>query len=530
MQVSSAASKNKQILSGSQIKRNILRVGLITCLGRIVGLAKDALLAAFLGVGAQADAFLLAFRIPNMLRTTFAEGSIPGALVPVSSKLLKNGEQNRVRGLLTLVMLCLAGIGLFLWGVVLMWPEKVVGLVASGLEPARLAMTANFLKIMFPFLIIVSLCAATGSVLHSANHFTIQAAGPPIFNLVWMSTIFLAITFSRSVEFVCLSVLIAGLCKLLVRWSFLKIRDLLPAAPTKQSFEDLFVVASKFAPLGLGIVFSMAKIMAETQLGSFLPVGQITLMHLAFRVFNLPLYAIATPISSTILPQVSKVSVANPKRVRFYLFESFKFVCWATIPVSILIILNSESIISVVASGRATPEQVKLGASFLSILAAGLFFEVFNKVLRNFFYAKGDTKIPTMVWGFSVAMTTFLSFIAVFAFDLGGRGILAATILSWVIETPLKLGFFAFRHGVNLPLTKSVKFLNLCFIKVFLSVLVWFVAEQLFRRFGSQGLLANHKVLVRVFPALMALAFFYFIILISKDFKTFKNSKSYFFD
>lgn len=530
MEKSAVAEKNSKILSGKQIRKNIFRVAVITCLGRAIGLLKDTFLATFLGVGAQADAFFLAFRIPNMLRTTFAEGSIPGALVPVSSKLLRHGQGQRVRGLLSLVMASLFFVGLALWGIVLLWPERVVALVASGLEPARLAMAADFLKIMFPFLIIISMCTATGSILQSANHFTIQAAGPPVLNIVWMAALIVALHLKLPVKFMCFSVLFAGASKLIIRWSVLKNKHLLPGLPTKDTLKDLALVAARFAPLGLGIFFSMTKILVETQLGSFLPIGQITLMHLAFRVFNLPLYTISSPIASTILPQVSKVSATHPQRVTFYLFETLKLVAWSTIPVSVLIILGSNNIMSFVASSRATPEQIKIGAQLLAILASGLFFEVLNKVLRNVFYAKGDTKTPTAIWGLSVTVTSVFSIVAVFCFGWNAHGIMLSTVLAWVVEAVLKISVLALKHDVKLPKSCLSKFSITFAAQAFTAGAAVTVLAKIFGLIFATSLIFSGRNILALVPFIMALVTFYILFWTLRKLKTFRSSRSYFFD
>lgn len=517
-------------LSGNQIKSNILKIGLWTCFGRALGLAKDCLLASFLGIGAQADAFLLAFRIPNMLRTTFAEGSIPGALIPITSILLAKNNKDRVRGLLTLTIVALTLIGFFLWALVLIWPVKIISLVASGLEPLRSSMTAQYLKIIFPFLIIISLCSAIGSVLQSANHFTIQAAGPPILNIIWAISLFVAIRFNLSVEFICFSILLAAFAKLATRSVVLWQKELLPTIPTKENFADFMLVIKRFIPLGLGIFLTLANTLLETQISSFLKIGQISLIHYCFRIYNVPLNTIAIPISNVFLPQISKIADQNRSRLKFYLFETFKLIAWATIPLTILIIFNANLIVELLLGSKSTPEQLCVAANLLKILCFGLFFAVFNKVLNDFFYALHDTKTPTIIWGFSIAVSAIGSLASVFIFDLGAYGILTSATVSWIISTPIKLLVLAIKHDLKIDLLKMTKFFASFAAKITIISLITLISSMLLKNILNIACGSNYLIAKKAFLIISSFLIFYRLIWITRKIRGFKNLKCYFLD
>ncbi len=517
-------------LSGKQIKSNIIKIGLWTVFGRALGLAKDCLLASFLGIGAQADAFLLAFRIPNMLRTTFAEGSIPGALIPISSILLTKDKKDRVRGLLTLTMASLAIIGFTLWTVVLIWPVEIVNLVASGLDGLRSSMTAQYLKIIFPFLIIISLCSAIGSVLQAANHFTIQAAGPPLLNIIWAISLVIAIKFKLSVEFICLSVLVAAFAKLVTRSIVLWHKELLPSIPTKENFVDFLLVIKRFIPLGFGIFLTLASTLAETQISSFLKIGQISLIHYSFRMFNVPLNTISIPISNVFLPQLSKIVDQNRSRLSFYLFETFKLIAWATVPLTILIIFNAKLLFGLILGSKSTAEQLLMGANLLKILCSALFFSVFNKILNDFFYALGDTKTPTMIWGASIIINIVGSFLSIFLFDFGSYGVLASATLSWMIATPIKLFFLSYKHDLKFRFSKTFKFIFKFSLKISIASLLTIICSHILTKNLNIDQSTNYLYLKKIFIIFLTFFVFYSLVWIPKKIRFFKNLKCYFLD
>lgn len=517
-------------LSGKQIKSNILMIGLWTCFGRILGLAKDMLLASFLGIGATTDAFLLAFRIPNMLRTTFAEGSIPGALIPTASILLSKGRKDRVQRLLAILVSVLALIGLILWVLVLIWPAKIINLVAAGLDPLRMGLTGQYLKILFPFLIIISLCSVIGSVLQAANHFTIQAAGPPILNVIWAASLILAIYFNLSVFFICLSVVFAAFAKLLTRSIVLWHKELLPKVPTRETLSDFLIVLKRFIPLGFGMFLTLANTIIETQTASFLQVGQISLIHYAFRIFNLPLNTIAIPITNVLLPQISKIADANSNRLSFYFLQTIKLVVWTTIPISILVIWNSNFIIQIILGAKSTPEQLTLASNLLKILCIGLFFSVFNRAMNSFFYALHDTKTPTIIWGFSILVNAIGNYLSVFVFNFGVYGIFISTVISWAIITPVKIFILKTKHNLQIPLIKIARFLaffalNITCITVLTIIFIFFL-DKLFLLNQVKTLFFIKKTLI------MGLSFliFYCLIWQARGRKTCTNLKCYFLD
>jgi putative peptidoglycan lipid II flippase len=519
-----------KLLSAQQIKSNIFKIGLWTLLGRVIGLAKDVALASFLGVSAQADAFLLAFRIPNIFRATFAEGSIPGALVPITAQFLKQGQVVRARGLLTLVFIALLAAGLGLWGLLSIWPEQALQLMASGLDAERLHLCAQFLQILFPLLILFSLSSAVASVLQAANSFAINSAGPAIFNLGCILVVFIAIYFNLPVTMVCIGFLVAGFFKLLSRIIILGQKDLLPQMPDKQSYADFILVMRRFAPLAFGVGFTLLNAFAETQVASFLPVGQIALIHYVFRVFNLVLYTVALPIENILLPQVSKLVAQNLQRLNFYIFETYKLILIFALPASLLVFTLADAFCFLMLAPKANSLQLILAADILKLLCLGTFFNVFNRMLSKFFFALGDTKTPTLVWGFSILLSIVGSLLAVFVFGLQARAVIFLNVLSWGVAMPMKLFFLRERYLIALSAKKTVRFTLKFACQLLLPTLCLVVLQKCFSRLVLAHLMPSQLKLASLIFVLLGCGIFFGLIIFIRRINIGVIDKSYFLD
>ncbi len=437
-------------LSDKQVFWNLVTVGFFTFLGRVVGLVKDALLARFLGIGATADAFWLAYRVPNILRSTFAEGSIPGAMVPLASKLLKKGCTDRVRGLATLVSLTFLAGGLLLWLVVFLWPERVVKILALGFDPSRIECTASFLVWFFPLVMFFSLCSIFASLLQAAGSFNVNAVGPCVFNLVWIVGIVFAKLYGGSVHWVITSVLVGGLFKLAIRSFFLLQRDLWPTFPNLWALKDFCIFMKRMGPLLFGIFFSLLSALVETQVGSFLPKGHIALMHYCFRFFNLVLYTIAVPIDTILLLQISRVADEGDQQICLQVKKFFRLILLCSIPFTVLVLFFAKPFCRMLLGFSVSAQNLSLSANLVRILFFGLSFDLLSRALTRIFYALGDTKTPTFLWGASVVLNSLASIFVVLVLKLGAVAVLSCTVSCWFLMVLSKIWMLRKKYGICL--------------------------------------------------------------------------------
>lgn len=517
-------------LSAKEIKDSLFVIGSWTLFGRVIGLFKDFLLARFLGIGAQADAFLLAFRIPNIFRATFAEGSIPAALVPIVSQLFKQGQTKRVQQLLTLTCGTVGLVGLVVWGAILLWPKFVLLLLASGLDLERQMMCVRFLQILFPLLLLFSQGSLVTSVLQAANSFRINAAGPAIFNIISIGVLLLGIYFNLSIEFVCVGFLLAGVTKLASKFFVLGAHELLPTVPGDATGQDFVKVFHRFAPLSFGVIFSLLNACFETQTASFLPVGQISLLHYMFRTFNLVLYTVALPIENILLPQLSKLDRNSMRDFNFYLQESCKLILILSFPATILAVFLADKITFLLLATNANAGQLILARDILIILCLGTFFNIFNRVLGKFFFALGDTKTPTLIWGFSIICNIVLCVIFLMIFKLQARAVICSTIISWTIAFVLKIFFLHKSYLVKLQSGNILVFLRKLLWQIVPAAVFLLIAKCWIWPFLSTQLLGDYLLVNNlIFIGFVWIIFAWLVVFVRRN-TLCKFSKIYFID
>jgi putative peptidoglycan lipid II flippase len=221
---------------GSAAPRGLLRssavVGAMTMLSRVLGLVRDVVLAAVIGASANADAFFIAFKIPNFLRRLFAEGAFSQAFVPVLAEQRERGGMDGVRDFINHVAGVLGVVLAGLTALALLAAPLVAGLFAPGFigQPYKFALTADLIRITFPYLMLISLTGMCGAILNSYGRFAVPAFTPVLLNLSLISAALLAAPlFGEPVYALAWGVLMAGVVQLLFQMPFLYRLELLPA-------------------------------------------------------------------------------------------------------------------------------------------------------------------------------------------------------------------------------------------------------------------------------------------------------------
>jgi putative peptidoglycan lipid II flippase len=207
-------------LNKKAIVKNTVKVGSLTFLSRLLGIARETLLISFFGVGAMSDAFIMAFRIPNFFRHVFAEGAMSASFVPVFVKSVKEETHEASNGLMSLAFLFFEGIILLMYGFVLLKTELVVKLIAPGFSAEQTGYAIPFLRVLFPFLLIVSSYSLLGGALQAVNQFFVPAFGPVLWNMFYIGGLFLALKFNLSAMVVCSGILIGGIAQFLMHLIF----------------------------------------------------------------------------------------------------------------------------------------------------------------------------------------------------------------------------------------------------------------------------------------------------------------------
>ena len=487
-----------------------------TIISRLLGYLRDILIAVFLGAGPLADAFFVAFRIPNTFRRLFSEGTFNAAFVPSYSSLLGNKKisqkfANNIFNLLT--------IGLFFLVLVIeiMMPLFVF-LIAPGFEGDYLKMelAVTLTRITFPFLIFISLASFFSAILNSYNKFAIASAAPIILNILLIAVLlFGKILNDQLVYYLSYSVTVSGILQFVFLYFFVK-KHFSPKISL--SFKIDNKVKNFFKKL-LPSIFSSGvtqiNILVGTIIASF-QASAVSYLYYADRIYQINLAIAGIAIGTVILPQLSKHVKSNKnEKINLIQNKAIELSLFLSIPAAIALLIASEEIISsLFGYGSFDELSVKNSAKALFYFAIGLPAFSLIKVFSAFFFARHNTKIPFYISIISVLLNIFISII--FFKEVGFIIIpIATSISSW---------FNAILLFIFLKIKRLFSF-NLEFINRFVKILLASLLMGLFFNyviiFFNNSLIyeTNFKAIYLVGIVLSGLIFYLFVAILIKAFK-----------
>lgn len=436
---SSHASDDMPSVPARGLFRSGMVVSAMTMLSRVLGLARDVVFAHVIGAGAGADAFFVAFKIPNFLRRLFAEGAFAQAFVPVLSEYREKGSIEAVRGLIDRVCGCLA-LTLFLLTVIVVVAAPLVTLVfAPGFwnDPFKLALTQDMLRITFPYLLLISLTGFAGAILNSYDHFAIPAITPVLLNLclitaaVWVSPYF-----EQPVMAIAWGVLAAGMVQLAFQLPFLWRIHLLPAP--KVDFSDTGVkrVLWLMAPAIFGVSVSQINLLLDTVLASFLPTGSVSWLYYSDRLVELPLGTFAIAIGTVILPSLSRQHAGeNTEKFAQTMDWALRLVVLLALPATVALFVFATPILTTLFEyGKTEASDIAMSAFSLQAYALGLLAFMLIKVLAPGYFSRQDTKTPVKIGVIAMGVNMLFNLALVIPFhylwQIGHVGLALATSLS----------------------------------------------------------------------------------------------------
>ncbi|MBT0955897.1 murein biosynthesis integral membrane protein MurJ [Alphaproteobacteria bacterium KMM 3653] len=376
--------------------RGFLTVGIWTLLSRVMGFARDIFIAARLGDGPMAEAFVVAFSLPNMFRRFFAEGAFNMAFVPMFSKKLEGGDdpQSFARDAFS----GLAGILIALTVVAQIFMPWLVWAMASGfVGDERFDLATDYGRIVFPYILLISLAALLSGVLNATGRFAAAAAAPVLLNIVLVAVMSLAVwagwDFGTALSY---GVPVAGVLQLaLVWWAAAKAGfRIIPRWPVLTP--DLRRLAVIAAPAALAGGVLQVNLLVGRQVASQTTEGAIQYLNLADRLYQLPLGVVAIAIGVVLLPDLSRrLQAGDAKGGQYALNRAAEFALVLTIPAAAALMLIAQPIVSVLyGRGAFDAEAVHNTALATAVYGAGLPAFVLQKVLQPLFYARHDTKSP----------------------------------------------------------------------------------------------------------------------------------------
>ena len=280
----------------------------MTTVSRVLGLIRDIVIAAFVGASANADAFFVAFKIPNFLRRLFAEGAFSQAFVPVLSDYRSRGPHAAVRELVDRVAGVLGGTLLLITVLTVAAAPLVAALFAPGFvsQPYKYQLTSELIRITFPYLFLISMTGFCGAILNSYGRFAVPAFTPVFLNLSLIAAATVAAPwFDEPVFALAWGVFLAGVIQLLFQLPSLYRLELVPRPVLDTRHEGVRRILKLMVPALFGVSVSQINLLLDTVLASFLPTGSVSWLYYSDRLAELPLGVFGIAIATVILPNLS---------------------------------------------------------------------------------------------------------------------------------------------------------------------------------------------------------------------------------
>jgi putative peptidoglycan lipid II flippase len=402
-----------------KLLKSTLTVGLATIVSRVLGFVRDMVFARFFGASSATDAFFLAFKIPNFMRRLFAEGSFSLAFVPVLSEVRASGNAAALKDLIDHVAGTLLAILLVVTAIGVLAAPLVLAIFAPGWwleDRPEFTLSAEMLRITFPYLMLISLTALSGGILNTFDRFLVPALTPVLLNL---SLILAAVMFSGRMEVpvkaLAWGVLIAGLAQLLVQAPALMRLGLLPKPRWGWKHSGVRKVLRLMIPTLFGSSVAQINLLIDSILATFLVSGSVTWLYYSDRLMEFPLGVFGVALSTVILPNLSrKFAEQSPQAFSATLDWALRLALVITIPAAVgLAALATPLLITMFQYQAFQSNDVAMTALSLSAYALGLPAFIAVKVLAPGFYARQDTRTPVKIAIISMISNMLMNFLFV---------------------------------------------------------------------------------------------------------------------
>ncbi|MCG8317625.1 MAG: murein biosynthesis integral membrane protein MurJ [Pseudomonadales bacterium] len=412
----------------------------MTMLSRVLGLVRDITIANFFGAGSGADAFFVAFKIPNFFRRLFAEGAFNQAFVPVLSEYRTKKTHTEVKGLVADTSGSLAVILLVVSLVVVAAAPWVPWVFAPGFakDADKFALAGEMLRITFPYLFLVSLTAFAGSVLNSYGKFAAPAFTPVILNITMISfAVFLAPMMDQPIMALAWAVMMAGTLQLLFQLPFLKQVGLLAQPRWGWRSDGVVRIRKLMIPALFGVSVGQINLLLDTILASLLADGSVSWLYYSDRLMELPLGVFGIAIATVILPSLSRKHAGESKQAFSATLDwAVRMVLLIGVPAAIaLAVLAEPLLITLFQYGEFGEQDVAQSTLSLRAYALGLLGFMLVKVLAPGYFARQDTRTPVKI-GIK-AMVANMVFNLLLIVPLAHAGLALATSLSAFVNAGL---------------------------------------------------------------------------------------------
>jgi putative peptidoglycan lipid II flippase len=466
--------------------KKIASVGGWTLLSRLTGFIRDIALAAVMGVGPAADAFVVALRIPNHFRAIFGEGAFNNAFVPAYAQALEQDGPPAARSFANRITTLMLIVQVILLVAALLAMPWVVALLAPGFpgDPQKFDLAVALTRITFPYLLFITLVTILSGVLNAHERFAAAAAAPVLLNLSLIAALGLAFLFPSAGHAAAWGVAVAGILELALVWVAARRSGLAPGLERPRADPAMKGFFRTLGPAVIGSAGVQLAMFADTIIASFLPTGAVSSLYFADRLYQLPVGVIGIAAGTVLLPEMSRriaagdaagAHAAQNRSVGLTLALTAPFfVAFLTLPDLVMAALFQRGAFDAAAVNQA-------GAA-LAAYAAGLPAVVLIRSAVASFFARQDTKTPLIASLTAVAVNIVLKLVLTGPF--GVVGLALGTALGAWVNLGL-LAFLAYRRDWTAPSRALGRTAASVLIASMLLALFAIFAEAPFARFTA---------------------------------------------
>ncbi|MGH1542803.1 MAG: murein biosynthesis integral membrane protein MurJ [Arenicella sp.] len=447
-------------------------VSSMTMLSRISGLVRDIVMANLLGSGVMADAFFVAFRIPNFFRRLVGEGAFSQAFVPVFSELRADNDNDAKQfvsataGKLSIVLLLLsvAGVAGAPWLVKLFAPGFIE-------HPEKFALTVDALRIMFPYLFFISLVAMSAGILNTLQRFAVPAATPILLNLcLILALLFILPMVDSATRALAFGVLIAGVVQLafqipsLVRTGYLT----WPSFSSNRGTQKVFRL---MVPAILGVSAAQVNALVNTLLASFLVTGSVSWLYYSDRLMEFPVAVFGIALATVVLPSLTREHQQGSESSFSNMLDwALRWVVMIATPAAVALALLAVPLLATIFQhGAFSASDVYNSALSLRAYSVGVIAFILIKVLAPGFYARQDTKTPMRIAVIAIACNIVMSLLFIGYLQHAGLA-LALALAAWFNAAMLAVRLW--RCNIYRPQAGWLLFLGKIIVAVLVMTLV----------------------------------------------------------
>lgn len=422
--------------------KSLAAVSSLTMLSRVLGFVRDTIIARTFGAGVASDAFVVAFKLPNLLRRIFAEGAFSQAFVPILAeyKTQQGEEATRtflayVAGLLTLVLALVTLLGILA-------APWIVWITAPGFadEAERFALTTDLLRVTFPYILLISLSSLVGAVLNTWNRFSVPAFVPTLLNVsMIVFSVWLAPYFDPPIMALGWAVLVGGLAQFLWQLPALKKTGMLVLPRLSLRDTGVWRVLKQMGPAIFGVSVSQISLIINTIFASFLVAGSVSWMYYADRLMELPSGVLGVALGTILLPALAKTYASADREEYSRLLDWGLRLCFLLVlPCTLALAIIAEPlVVSLFQYGKFTAHDSAMTQQALVAYAVGLLALILIKILAPGFYAQQNIKTPVRIAIVSLLATQAMNVLFVFGLDLRHAGLALAISLAACLNAGL---------------------------------------------------------------------------------------------